>query len=125
MIQMMTNVIRLRIFDFHGQLNNDLTHLSQSRVKCDQRLMSRVQPCSHPCYKMEHAQKYVTLSLDGRELSESGIPERAISLTIPIPLFQSLQQKSNREQELQDKLQNLEKEKNDLSNKLTALQVLN
>ena len=38
-------------------------------------------------------------------------------------LFQSLQQKSSREQELQDKLRKLETEKNDLSNKLTALQV--
>ena len=38
-------------------------------------------------------------------------------------LFQTLQQKSSREQELQDKLQKLETDKKDLTNKLTALQV--
>ena len=33
------------IFDFHGRLNSDSTHLSQSRVKFDSRLMSRAQLC--------------------------------------------------------------------------------
>ena len=32
------------ILDFHGRLNSDSTHLSQSRVKFDSRLMSRAQP---------------------------------------------------------------------------------
>ena len=32
--------------DFHGRLNSDSTHLSQSRIKFDSRLMSRAQPCS-------------------------------------------------------------------------------
>ena len=33
------------ILDFHGRLNSDSTHWSQSRVKFDSRLMSRAQPC--------------------------------------------------------------------------------
>ena len=33
------------ILDFHGRLDSDSTHLSQSRVKFDSRLMSRAQPC--------------------------------------------------------------------------------
>ena len=33
------------IHDFHGQLNSDSTHLNQSRVKFDSRLMSRAQSC--------------------------------------------------------------------------------
>ena len=32
------------MLDFHGRLNSDSTHLSQSRVKFDSRLMSRAQP---------------------------------------------------------------------------------
>ena len=32
------------ILDFHGRLNSDSTHLSQSRVKFDSPLMSRAQP---------------------------------------------------------------------------------
>ena len=32
--------------DFHGRLDSDSTHLSQSRVKFDSRLMSRAQPCN-------------------------------------------------------------------------------
>ena len=36
------------ILDFHGRLDSDSTHLSQSRVKFDSRLMSRAQPCSQP-----------------------------------------------------------------------------
>ena len=41
--------------DFHGRLNSDSTHLSQSRVKFDSRLMSRAQPWSWPTnWGLEH-----------------------------------------------------------------------
>ena len=37
--------ISTHILDFHGRLDSDSTHLSQSWVKFDSRHMSRAQPC--------------------------------------------------------------------------------